>query len=57
MAISENNEIKSNLLQCPRDNNDKIFFTLMDYLNNLFMSNDPKDIQRFYDFFLRLEIN
>jgi len=51
MAISENNEIRSNLLQCPRDNNDKIFFTLMDYLNNLFMSNNPKDILRFYDFF------
>jgi hypothetical protein len=51
MAISENNEIRSNLLQCPLDNNDKIFFTLMDYLNNLFMSNDPKDILRFYDYF------
>ena len=51
MAISENNEIRSNLLQCPLDNNDKIFFTLMDYLNNLFLSNDPKDILRFYDFF------
>jgi len=51
MAISENNEIRSNILQCPRDNNDKIFFTLMDYLNNLFMSNDPKDILRFYDYF------
>jgi hypothetical protein len=51
MGISENNEIRSNLLQCPRDNNDKIFFTLMDYLNNLFMSNDPKDILRFYDYF------
>jgi len=51
MGISENNEIRSNLLQCPLDNNDKIFFTLMDYLNNLFMSNDPKDILRFYDYF------
>jgi len=51
MAISENSEIRSNLLQCPRDNNDKIFFTLMDYLNNLFTSKDPKDILRFYDFF------
>jgi hypothetical protein len=51
MAISENNEIRSNLLQCLRDTNDKIFFTLMDYLNNLFMSKDPKDILRFYDYF------
>jgi len=51
MAISKNNEIRSNLLQCPLDNNDKLFFTLMDYLNNLFMSKDPKDILRFYDFF------
>jgi len=51
MAITEKNEIRSNLLQCPRDNNDKIFFTLMDYLNNLFMSNDPEDILRFYDYF------
>jgi len=51
MAISKNNEIRSNLLQCPLDNNDKLFFTLMDHLNNLFMSNDPKDILRFYDFF------
>jgi len=51
MAISENNEIRSNLLQCPLDNNDKLFFTLMDYLNNLFTSKDPKDILRFYDFF------
>jgi len=51
MAISQNNEIMSNLLQCPRDNNDKIFYTLMDYLNNLFISNDPKDILRFYDYF------
>ena len=51
MAISENNEIRSNPLQCPRDTNDKIFFTLMDYLNNLFMSKDPKDILRFYDYF------
>jgi hypothetical protein len=43
--------IRSNLLQCPRDNNDKIIFTLMDHLNNIFMSNDPGDILRFYDFF------
>jgi hypothetical protein len=51
MGISENNKIRSNLLQCPLDNNYKLFFSLMDYLNNLFMSNDPKDILRFYDFF------
>jgi len=51
MAISENNEIRSNLLQCPLDNNDKLFFTLMDYLNNLFTSKDPEDILRFYDYF------
>jgi hypothetical protein len=51
MAIIENNEIRSNLLQCPLDNNYKLFFSLMDYLNNLFISNDPKDILRFYDFF------
>jgi len=51
MGISENNEIRSNLLQCPRNNNDKIFFTLMDYLNNLFTSNDSEDILRFYDYF------
>jgi len=51
MAISENNEIRSNLLQCPLDNNDKIFFTLMDHLNNLFTSKHPKDILRFYDSF------
>jgi len=51
MAISENNEIRSNLLQCPLDNNDILFFTLMDYLNNLFTSKDPKDILRFYDYF------
>ena len=51
MAISENNEIRSNLLQCPLDNNDKLFFTLMDHLNNLFTSKDPKDILRFYDYF------
>jgi len=51
MAILENNEIRSNLLQCPRNNNDKLFFTLMDHLNNLFMSNDPKNILRFYDYF------
>jgi hypothetical protein len=43
--------IKSNLLQCPRDNNDKLFFTMMDYLNNLFTSKDPEDILRFYDYF------
>jgi hypothetical protein len=51
MAIPENNEIRSNLLQCSLDNNDKLFFTLMDYLNNLFTSQDPKDILRFYDYF------
>jgi len=51
MAISENNEIRSNLLRCPLVNNDELFFTLMDHLNNLFMSNDPKDILRFYDYF------
>jgi hypothetical protein len=51
MGISENNEIRSNLLQCPLENNDKLFFTLMDYLNNLFLSNDPKDILKFYDYF------
>jgi len=51
MAITGNNEIRSNLLQCPRDNNDKIFFTLMDYLNNLFTSKNPNDILRFYDYF------
>jgi len=51
MGISENNEISSNLLQCPRDNNEKISFTLMDYLNNLFTSKDPKDVLRFYNYF------
>ena len=51
MAITEKNKIRSNLLQCPLDNNDELFFTLMDYFNNLFMSNAPKDILRFYDYF------
>jgi hypothetical protein len=51
MAISENSEIRSNLLQCPLNNNDELFFTLMDYLNNLFMSKDSGDILRFYDYF------
>ena len=43
--------IKSNLLYCPIEKYDRLFFSLMDYLNNLFTSNDYKDILKFYDYF------
>ncbi|MEM3844745.1 MAG: hypothetical protein QXU98_03475 [Candidatus Parvarchaeota archaeon] len=47
------NEIKSmNRLRCPltKDFND-LFFSLVDYHNTFFMSNDPKKIIEFYDHF------
>ncbi|MGC9124196.1 MAG: hypothetical protein ACP5IB_09075 [Thermoplasmata archaeon] len=43
--------IKSSLLHCPVEKFDRLFFSLMDHLNNLFTSNDPEDILKFYDYF------
>ncbi|MGC8567588.1 MAG: hypothetical protein ACP5M8_08110 [Caldisphaera sp.] len=43
--------IKSSLLCCPIEKFDRLFFSLMDHLNNLFTSNDPEDILKFYDYF------
>jgi len=39
-------------LRCPIDKNEiQIFFSLTDYRNNLFTSNDPRKIMEFYDGF------
>jgi hypothetical protein len=52
MIIEKQGEgIKSNLLNCPVEKFDRLFFSLMDHLNNLFTSNDPENILKFYDYF------
>ena len=38
-------------LRCPLEKNDNIFFSLVDYRNNLFTSNDPEKIIEFYNGF------
>lgn len=38
-------------LRCPLEKNDNIFFSLVDYRNNLFTSNDPNKIMEFYESF------
>jgi len=44
--------IRKNRLQCPIEDPDRnLFFSLVDYRNNLFTSNDPKKIMEFYDGF------
>jgi hypothetical protein len=45
--------IKINKLRCSfsNTNNEPLFFSLVDYRNNLFTSNDPKKIMEFYDGF------
>ena len=49
-------EISMNRLRCPliRDFKD-LFFSLVDYHNSFFMSNDPKKILEFYDHFKNRE--
>jgi hypothetical protein len=49
----ENVQIPSNRLCCPLDINQEynLFFSLVDYRNNLFTSNDPNKIMEFYDSF------
>jgi len=49
-SLQEN--IRKNRLQCPIEDPDRnLFFSLVDYRNNLFTSNDPKKIKEFYSGF------
>jgi len=49
-SLQEN--IRKNRLQCPIEDPDRnLFFSLVDYRNNLFTSNDPKKIIEFYNGF------
>ena len=50
--ISVSNNISGSRLKCPIDKSQYgIFFTLVDYRNNYFTSNDPERIIEFYDGF------
>ena len=44
-------EIRHNRLYCNRENDFKLFFSITDYLNSFFTSNNPEDIIKFYSFF------
>jgi hypothetical protein len=49
---NEPSEINANKLKCPIDNSvTDLFFSLVDYRNNLFVSNDPDKILEFYNSF------
>ncbi|MEM4068174.1 MAG: hypothetical protein QXV17_15085 [Candidatus Micrarchaeaceae archaeon] len=43
--------IPNNMLCCPLEKFDKLFFSLVDYHNTFFMSNDPEKIIEFYNHF------
>ncbi|MEM3334148.1 MAG: hypothetical protein QW745_08110 [Thermoplasmata archaeon] len=43
--------ISNNMLCCPFERFDKLFFSLVDYYNTFFMSNDHEKIIEFYDHF------
>jgi hypothetical protein len=49
--MTNDNDLPHNILSCPIQKEMEIFFTLMDYRNNLFTSNDPIDLYRFYNSF------
>jgi len=44
-------EIRHNRLYCNRENDFELFFSITDYLNSFFTSNNPEDIIKFYSFF------
>ncbi|MFP3257760.1 MAG: hypothetical protein RXO36_08165, partial [Candidatus Nanopusillus acidilobi] len=44
-------EIRYNRLYCNRENDFELFFSITDYLNSFFTSNNPEDIIKFYSFF------
>jgi len=51
-VTNESGNIKKSILRCLRDQEfPEIFFSLMDYRNNYFLSKNPKDIIHFYEGF------
>ncbi|MEM3846152.1 MAG: hypothetical protein QXU98_10685 [Candidatus Parvarchaeota archaeon] len=47
--------IPNNMLYCPLERFDKLFFSLVDYHNTFFMSNDPEKIIEFYNHFKTID--
>ena len=49
------NKTNQESLRCLFQREDNIFFSLVDYRNNLFTSNDPKKILEFYNGFENID--